>query len=836
MNDKLKKGLLITAASVVFVGLIAIAPFSRIVYAIWDKNRTDAIIKELEDKKNNSGGEEEQKDVVRKAFYTGSENGYTFDCLVLVDETNYELTHYERSETATLLHYHTQGEYTIENNVVTLTDITTDVSTLYENGVYATGNLPEARQKIYDSIYAETSFALQSDGSFTVGGTSDTTEEIMGNAEVYFLYDSSSRPTYKSLALFSDNTYVVSGFSLNSKNHEEAAGSFIGRGTYSIKEKDVVSLEEKPDETYSVVDLAPGYGYNFASNNGSLMGFECITPGGFNQWFMMSLSGTATAEPRVSQTGYSYVAGAKTESFGKWSLSFVDTSANTPDTPVEAEDIRLEVETSVEGKPFILTLKTDGTLTTGWTNYETTLKDGTWYFASGELKLDLGNSGYTAVTEKNGDGSLSVTVNYGQMGEKLYVLTADQLKALSSIVPVVEDIRLEVETSVEGKPFILTLKSDGTLTTGWTNYETTLKDGAWRIIDGELYLHLGDSGYTEKVEKNGDGSISITVGYGQMGEKVYVLTAQQFNALSSIVPVVKDIQLEVASSTEGKPFVLTLKADGTLTTGWTNYETTLKDGAWSIENNTLAIDLGDTGYIATVEKNADGTLSITVNYGQMGDKVYTMTAMQYYELSTITPAVQDVEMEVASSTEGKPFILTLRTDGTLKTGWTNYESTVKEGSWSIVNGEIKFNLGETGYTATVEKNADGTLSITVNYGQMGNKVYTMTEKQFNALSSVAPAAQDLQLEVETSVAGKPFILKFNTDGTLTTGWTNYASTVKEGSWSIENGELILDLTEAGYTAKIEKKEDGSLTITIGYGQMGEKVYTMTAAQFASIGG
>ena len=58
MNDKLKKGLLITAASVVFVGLIAIAPFSRIVYAIWDKNRTDAIIKELEDKKNNSGGEE----------------------------------------------------------------------------------------------------------------------------------------------------------------------------------------------------------------------------------------------------------------------------------------------------------------------------------------------------------------------------------------------------------------------------------------------------------------------------------------------------------------------------------------------------------------------------------------------------------------------------------------------------------------------------------------------------------------------------------------------------------------------------------------------------------
>ena len=37
------------------------------------------------------------------------------------------------------------------------------------------------------------------------------------------------------------------------------------------------------------------------------------------------------------------------------------------------------------------------------------------------------------------------------------------------------------------------------------------------------------------------------------------------------------------------------------------------------------------------------------------------------------------------------------------------------------------------YPATIVANADGSLTITVNYGQMGEKVYTMTAEQFAAL-------------------------------------------------------------------------------------------------------
>jgi len=76
---------------------------------------------------------------------------------------------------------------------------------------------------------------------------------------------------------------------------------------------------------------------------------------------------------------------------------------------------------------------------------------------------------------------------------------------------------------------------------------------------------------------------------------------------------------------EGKPFVLELKADGTLRTGWTNYEQTMMDGTWMVEGGKLVLDMA---YPATIVTNADGSLTITVNYGQMGEKVYTMTAEQ----------------------------------------------------------------------------------------------------------------------------------------------------------------------------------------------------------------
>ena len=116
---------------------------------------------------------------------------------------------------------------------------------------------------------------------------------------------------------------------------------------------------------------------------------------------------------------------------------------------------------------------------------------------------------------------------------------------------------------------------------------------------------------------------------------------------------------------------------------------------------------------------------------------------------------------------------------------------------------------------------------------MGEKVYTMTGEQLAALTGAkaAPAGQDIKLEIETSVEGKPFVLELKADGTLRTGWTNYEQTMMDGSWKVDAGTLVLDMV---YGSTIVANDDGSLTITVNYGQMGEKVYTMTGEQFAAL--
>lgn len=65
-----------------------------------------------------------------------------------------------------------------------------------------------------------------------------------------------------------------------------------------------------------------------------------------------------------------------------------------------------------------------------------------------------------------------------------------------------------------------------------------------------------------------------------------------------------------------------------------------------------------------------------------------------------------------------------------------------------------------------------------------------------------------------------------------TGWTNYEQTMQEGKWSIADGALVLEMT---YESAIAATADGGLEITVNYGQMGEKVYTMTAEQLGLLG-
>ena len=68
--------------------------------------------------------------------------------------------------------------------------------------------------------------------------------------------------------------------------------------------------------------------------------------------------------------------------------------------------------------------------------------------------------------------------------------------------------------------------------------------------------------------------------------------------------------------------------------------------------------------------------------------------------------------------------------------------------------------------------------------------------------------------------------------TLVTGWTNYEQTMQEGKWSIADGALVLEMN---YESAIAENAEGGLEITVNYGQMGEKVYTMTAEQLGLLG-
>ena len=51
-----------------------------------------------------------------------------------------------------------------------------------------------------------------------------------------------------------------------------------------------------------------------------------------------------------------------------------------------------------------------------------------------------------------------------------------------------------------------------------------MMDGTWKVVDGTLVL---DMAYPAAVVANADGSLTITVNYGQMGEKIYIMTAEQ---------------------------------------------------------------------------------------------------------------------------------------------------------------------------------------------------------------------------------------------------------------------------------------------------------------------
>ena len=754
MKTNMKKVLSGILALLVFVALVAFAPVSRLVYSIYDTNRTNEILAQLEAEKNNPDPEDLPVEIFHKqAFFSethetdGGKTIEKIDLLVLTSDSGYELSFYERvteGETSyTSEYFHMTGSYTREGNVLTvepgigvLAQSKDGSSYVYYNAQYL--NAEEAggdktRDEVYDMKYASRQIALMSDGTFVVGGESDAAEELPApeGRYVYTDYVAQGRKTYKTLVILDAGVYFVYNHATNSNNAEQTTGAMFGYGSFEIKDsnKGIVPDESKPEETYDIVTGEAGVGYMYANNNGSHMHFDLQNSSGFLSWLATSFNAPSPTF-YVSETGFTMKLGALKTVISPWGLYIPAAESGEPEQPTEpeepvAEGVKLEIASSVEGKPFILELNADGTLRTGWTNYEQTLQDGTWSIADGNLVLDVG---YSSTVTENAEGGLDITVNYGQMGEKTYTLPADLVNTLKGIeAPAHEDIKLELETSVEGKPFILELNADGTLRTGWTNYEQTVIDGTWSVTDGTLVL---DMVYTSTVAENAEGGLDITINYGQMGEKTYTMTAAQLATLKgSEAPAGQDVKLELETSVEGKPFVLELNADGTLRSGWTNYEQTMQDGKWSITDGTLVLEMA---YTSIITENAEGGLDITVNYGQMGEKTYTMTAAQ---LATLkggeAPAGQDIKLEVETSVEGKPFVLELNADGTLRTGWTNYEQTMVEGTWTVTDSALVLEMGN--YTATIAENAEGGLDITVNYGQMGEKTYTMTADQAKAI-------------------------------------------------------------------------------------------------------
>ena len=467
MNKKLKKILIGVLCLLVFVALVVCAPVSRNLYSIYDNNRTNEILAQLEAEKNAAQATEstEVNTFHKQAYLTtaeetdGDKKVETTQLLVLTSENTYELNFYERvmkgESSYTSEYFRVTGSYTREGNVLTvepgigvLARSQDGSSYTYYNAQYLT--VEEAagdktRDEVYDMKYASRQIALMQDGSFVVGGKSDATDVLPAPAgcKVYTDFIGQGR---KTLVTLDDGTYYVYSQATNSNNAEQTTGALFGYSTYVIKDanKGIIPDETKPEETYDVVTGEAGIGYMYANNNGSHMHFDLQTGDGFSMWLATSFNAPSPAF-YVTESGFTIKLGALKTVVAPWGL-YLPTGDNEEPTATEAPaaqavaapagmDVTLEVETSVEGKPFILALKADDTLRTGWTNYEQTMMDGTWKVEGGKLVLDMVYG--STIVENN--GGLDITVNYGQMGEKVYNMTAEQaalfLKSADFSVP-----------------------------------------------------------------------------------------------------------------------------------------------------------------------------------------------------------------------------------------------------------------------------------------------------------------------------------------------------------------------------------------------------------------
>ena len=392
MNPKMKKFLIGLASVLLAVALIVVAPVSRIVYGIYDANRTKTILQQLEAEANAPQGEQ-VNDFHKQAYLStaqetqGEKTVEKIDLLVLTSDSGYELTYYERTVSGGSAHtseyFHMTGSYTRDGNLLTLepgigvlSQNPEGTGFTHYNAQYLTAEEAggeKLRDEVYAMKYASREVALMSDGTFVVGGESDAKDELPApeGRNVYTSSVLQGRVTYKTLVTLEDGTYYLYSHATNSNNVEQTTGSLFGYGNYVIKDTDkgIAPDESAPEQTYDIVTGEVGLGYMYANNNGSHMQFDLQSGSGFSQWLATSFN-AATPTFYVTETGFTVKLGALKTVIEPWGMYIPSAdSEEQPQTQEPAgENIRLEIASSQEGKPFVLEFRADGTLTTGWTN------------------------------------------------------------------------------------------------------------------------------------------------------------------------------------------------------------------------------------------------------------------------------------------------------------------------------------------------------------------------------------------------------------------------------------------------------------------------------------
>ena len=813
MKKFLKKLFLVAAASTVLAASVSLSGCSYLVYTIWDNQRVNEILAQLQKEKDEANKPHEESNYHRQAYAiqsveeTGDKTVRTYQMLTLVDETTYALDYYDRvsvgESSYTAKYYHTEGEYTREGNVVTVKPGVGSLSECKDAGttyVYTNGQTEDARTAMYEAVFGSNqSIALMKDGSFRVGGTSDSSEELTApnGARVFRYTDTASRPTYRTLALFPDGVYIVTNHSLHSQTPDLTVGSFIAIGRYDVDEEDVdANIEgQEGEHTYDLVTLSAGRGFNYANNNGSDMMFDLQSDASFQQWYQLSVG--SSTQLTVSETGYTYLVGVREVKIPAWGFYFPVTAEPEPE-PDPGDKAMLSLKGDAN-EAFTLDFYEDGTYHFEFTTHKAG-EDGTWAMTDGKLTLTCQDR--VNVFEQNEDGSY--TVNYiSKKSEQMtqhYTMSAEQYSLFSGVL-----LSLKGDAN---EAFTLDFYEDGTYHFEFTTYHAA-EDGTWALVGGKLTLTCQDRVNT--FEKNEDGS--YTVNYiSQKSEQMtqhYTISAEQFKLFSN--------QTLSLKGDANEAFTLDFFEGGTYHFEFTTYHAA-EDGTWALVGGKLTLICQDR--VNTFEKNEDG--SYTVNY--ISQKSEQMT--QHFTISAedYKANFQKVLLGLKGDAN-QAFVLDLREDGTYFFEFTTYHAS-EEGTWSFANGKLTLTCQDR--VNTFEKNEDG--SYTVNY--ISQKSEQMTQHFTISAEDYKANFQGTLVSLKGN-ANEAFILEFYADGTYYFSFTTYNAS-ENGTWAVVDGKLTLTCLER--VNVFEQNEGGSYTVNYISQKSAQMTqhYTLSAEQYAAL--